>query len=149
LRFELESRYAPDVRYLRESAIPASADYADILNPPRVEMMAATPPAEATRYLKELVDFQRLHAELLLRGRFEDDRGFELKADRLIAKAYSAGTQLGVLIWNPGDKPAAFSLAVPDAQLAVAAEPGPGKVEPFAPIPPESLRLLVWQRHNP
>ena len=147
LRFEIESRYAPDVRYLQENAVPSRAEYADILNPPRVELMAATPPAESTRYLKLLAEFQRQNAALLLRGRFEDDRGFELKGDHpLIAKAYRTATQLGVLIWNPGDKPTAFTLAVPDARLATAAEPGQGSVEPFAPIPSQTLRLLIWQR---
>lgn len=148
LRYEIESRYAPDVRYLKEGVIPTRADYADILNPPNVEMMAATPPAEATRYLKQLVEFQRRHAALLLRGRFEDDRGFEFKGERLIAKAYAAGNQLGVLVWNPTDKPATFSMSVPKARLATAAEPERDQVEPLSPLPPQTIRLLVWQKEK-
>jgi hypothetical protein len=146
LRYEIESRYAPDVRYLKEGVIPTRADYADILSPPSIAMMAATPPAEATRYLRQLVEFQRRHAALLLRGRFVDDRGFQFKGERLIAKAYAAGNQLGVLVWNPTDKPATFSLNVPKARLVAAAEPERGKVEAFSPLPAQSVRLLLWQK---
>ncbi|MCX6910628.1 MAG: DUF6259 domain-containing protein [Verrucomicrobia bacterium] len=146
LRYEIESRYAPDVRYLKEGVIPARADYADILNPPDIAMMAATPPAEATRYLKQLVEFQRRHATLLWRGRFVDDRGFEFKGERLIAKAYAAGNQLGVIVWNPTDKPATFSLTVPKACLATAAELERDQVEPLSPLPAQTIRLLVWQK---
>jgi hypothetical protein len=146
LRYEIESRYAPDVRYLKENVVPAREDYADILSKPRIEMMAATPPADATRYLKQLVEFQRRHAAMLLRGSFVDDRGFEFKSECLIAKAYAAGNQLGVLVWNPTDKPATFSLTVPNARLAIAAEPERKQVEPFSPLPAQTIRLLVWQK---
>ena len=123
LRYEIESRYAPDVRYLKEGVIPTREDYADVLNPPRIDIIAATPPAEATRYLKQLTEFQRRHATLLWRGQFVDDRGFQFKGERLIAKGYTAGNQLAVLVWNPSDQPATFSLAVPKARLTTAAEP--------------------------
>ena len=146
LRYEIESRYGPDVRYLKEGLIPTRADYADVLHPPNVPMMAATPPAEATRYLKQLIVFQRRHAALLWRGRFVDDRGFQFKGGRLIAKAYAVGKQLAVLIWNPTDKPATFSLSVPKARLSTAAEPERDSVEPFSSLPAQSVRLLVWQK---
>jgi len=146
LRFEIESRYSPDVRYLKEGVMPARADYADILHPPNVEMMAATPPAEAVRYLKQLVAFQRRHAALLWRGRFVDDRGFEFQGRRLLAKAYAAGDQLGVLVWNPTDQPATFSLSVPNAQLMTAAEPERDQVEASSSLPAQTIRLLVWRK---
>ncbi|MFA6561318.1 MAG: DUF6259 domain-containing protein [Verrucomicrobiia bacterium] len=146
LRYEIESRYAPDVRYLNEGVIPMRTDYADILNPPDIAMMAATPPAEATRYLKQLVEFQRRHAALLWRGCFVDDQGFQFKGERLIAKAYAAGNQLGVLVWNPTNRPATFSLAVPKARLTTTAEPERDQVEAFSPLPAQSVRLLVWQK---
>ena len=149
LRYEIESRYGPDVCYLKEGVVSVQADYADILNPPNVPMMAATPPAEATRYLKQLVDFQRRHAALLWRGRFVDDRGFQFKGEHLIAKAYAAGEQLGVLVWNPTDQPASFSLAVPKARLTAAAEPERDQVGPFSPLPAQTVRLLVWQKQKP
>jgi hypothetical protein len=83
---------------------------------------------------------------LLMRGRFVDDRGFQFKGERLIAKAYAAGNQLGVLVWNPTDKPATFSLSVPNARPAAAAEPERGKVEVFSPLPGQTIRLLVWEK---
>jgi alpha-galactosidase len=149
LRHEIESRYAPDVRYLKEGVVPARADYADVLNPPNVTMMNATPSAEATRYLKQVIDFERRYASLLWRGRFVDDEGFQFKGEHLIAKAYAAGNQLGILVWNKGDQPTTFSLNVPQAKLVTATEPEYEKVEPFSPLPAQSIRLLVWEKQAP
>lgn len=149
LRFEIESRYAPDVRYLRENIVPAREEYADILNPPHVAMMAATPPQEAARYLKQLVAFQRRHADLLWRGRFVDDRGMRFEGKGLLAKAYTAGDQTGVLVWNPGNAAAAFTLEVPGSVLQSAQEPEREAVEPFSALPPQSIRLLRWRKATP
>lgn len=146
LRYEIESRYAPDVRYLKEGVIPTRADYADVLHPPNVEMMAATPSSEATRYLKQLIEFQRRHAALLWRGRFVDDRGFQFQGEHLIAKAYAAANQLGVLVWNPTDQPTTFSMSVPQSRLVRAAEPERDQVQAFSPLPARTLRLLVWEK---
>ena len=149
LRHEIESRYAPDVRYLKENVVPTRADYADVLHPPNVAIMATTPPAEATRYLKQVIEFERRHAALLWRGRFVDDQGFAFHGNRLLANGYLAGSQLGVLIWNPTDTPAPFTLAVPNARLLSASEPERDTVEPFSPLAAESVRLLIWQKQEP
>ncbi|MFA5191294.1 MAG: DUF6259 domain-containing protein, partial [Verrucomicrobiia bacterium] len=146
LRYEIESRYGPDVRYLKEGVVPVREDYADVLHPPRIDIIAATPPAEATRYLKQLTEFQRRHAALLWRGQFVDDRGFQFKGERLIAKGYTAGNQLAVLVWNPSDQPTTFTMAVPKARLTSASEPERDHVDPFGPLPAQSIRLLVWQK---
>jgi len=148
LRHEIESRYAPDVRYLKEGVVPTRGDYSDILNPPNVPMMATTPPAEATGYLKRLIEFERHHAALLWRGRFVDDQGFNFKGEHLVAKAYAAGNQLGVLVWNQTDKPATFTLTVPQARLVTAAEPERDQVEAFSPLPGQTIRLLVWEKQK-
>lgn len=148
LRFEIESRYAPDVRYLKTGELPQKADYADVLNPPDVAMMNGTPAAEAARYLRQLAAFQERFAPLLRKGRFEDDRGFVLKGEGLIAKAYSGGDQLGVLVWNLGQEPAEFTLSVPGGSLVTAAEPERDGVEPGSALPAQSVRMIVWQRHT-
>lgn len=146
LRYEIESRYAPDVRYLKEGVIPTRADYADVLNPPDVAMMNGTHPEESARYLSLLVAFQKRHAALLLSGRFNDSCSIEFDGKGLIAKAYEAGDRTGVLVWNPGGEPGAFALSVPGARLVEAVAPESGHVEPFDPLPAQAIRLLVWQR---
>ena len=104
------------------------------------------PPAKATAYLKQLIDFERRHADVLWHGRFVDNQGFDFKGDGLMAKGYAAGDKLGVVVWNPSDKPATFSLAVPQARLVSATEPERDPVGPSGPLAPQSIRLLLWQK---
>lgn len=146
LRYEIESRYAPDVRYLRENQVPDTGEYEHVINKPDVGMMKATPPGEAIRYLKTIIEFQRAHAGLLWRGRFSDTQGFSFKGDGLIAKGFAAGDSIAVIVWNPGSSLRPFALGVPGAELMSASEPERGKVEPFGALPPQSLRLFVWKR---
>lgn len=146
LRHEIESRYAPDVLYLRASVMPKTKDYADVVSPPNVAMMQATPPQQATQYLKQIIDFQRRHADILWQGRFVDDEGFVFKGEGLLAKGYAAKGKLGVLVWNPTSKEATFSLSVPRGKLLSAAEPERASVEALGPLPPQSVRLLIWQQ---
>ena len=137
------------MRYLKEEIVPASEDYQDCTYwPPDLPMMRGTPPAEATRYLKEVTDFQRRHADLLWRGRFVDTEGLDLQGEGLIAKGYAAQNRLGVLVWNPTNKVATFSAKVAGSRLVTAAEPGRDRVEPFAPLASQTLRLLVWEKEN-
>ena len=145
-RYEIESRYAPDVRYLREDRVPHTSEYAEVLSPPDVNMMQATPPKEATRYLKQVIEFQRANADVLWRGRFTDDQGFTFQGRDLVAKGYVAGDRLAVLVWNPGDKPAAFTLRVPNAELVSASEPENGRCDAFDALAPQTVRLLVWKK---
>ncbi len=146
LRFEIEARYAPDRRYLCEERVPGADEYGEVINKPDLALMKATPPAAATRYLKQVIEFQRAHADLLWLGSFTDDDGFALKGRNLVAKSFAAGKKLGVLIWNPGDQPATFALNVPGATLLAASEPERGNVEALGPLPPQSIRLLEWQK---
>lgn len=145
LRYEIESRYGPDVKYLLENKVPEVGDYAHVNNKPDVAMMKATPPEEAASYLKRVVDFQRANAGLLWRGRYTDDQGFAFKGPGLIAKGFSAGDRFGVVVWNPGDVPAPFTLGVPGAELVSAAEPEKGNVEAFGELAPQTVRLVVWR----
>lgn len=145
-RHEIESRYAPDVRYLRDDKVPQADEYAEVLSPPDIAMMQATPPAEATRYLKQVIEFQRRHADLLWLGRFTDDQGFAFGGTGLVAKGYAGGDRLGVLVWNPGDRPAAFHLSVPGADLVLAAEPENASPQAMSALAPQTVRLLVWKK---
>lgn len=146
LRHEIETRWRADVRYLKDEIVPAPEDYRDCTYwPPDLAMMRGTLPKEATRYLREVVDFQRRHAGLLWEGRFVDTEGFDFQGERLIAKGFARDNELGVVVWNPTDKPASFVVKAAKGRLAAAAEPGRDRVEPFEPLAPQSLRLLVWR----
>lgn len=145
-RYEIESRYAPDVQYLKANKVPQASAYEQVLSPPDINMMQATPPAAAARYLKQVIEFQRAHADVLWRGRFTDDQGFTFQGKGLVAKSFLAGDRLAVLVWNPGDRPAAFTLDVPNAELVSAAEPEQGRPEALGQLAPQTVRLLVWKK---
>ncbi|HNX33894.1 MAG TPA: DUF6259 domain-containing protein [Kiritimatiellia bacterium] len=147
LRYEIETRYAPDVAYLLENRVPEAGDYRAVVNKPDVGMMRATPPEEAARYLKQVIGFQRANADCFWRGRYTDSEGFTLQGEDLVAKGFEAdGGRFGVVVWNPFDKTARFTVSVPEARLISAAEPGNERVEPFSDLPPNTVRLLRWQR---
>ena len=145
LRYEIESRYAPDVRFLRQGKVPEVAEYEDVISKPNITMMRSVPQDESVRYLKQVIEFQHAYADLLLRGRFTDVEGLELAGTPLVAKGFTAGDRLGVVLWNPGDRPASFSLRVPGASLLSASDPEHGKVEALSALPAQSIRLLVWK----
>lgn len=145
-RYEIESRYAPDVRYLRDNRVPEAAEYDQVISKPDIAMMRATPPEKATRYLKQVIELQRAHADLLWRGRFVDELGFAFQGPGLLAKAFEAGDRLAVVVWNPGDRAATFTLTVPNADLVSAAEPEKHSVQASDPLAPQTLRVLVWKK---
>jgi len=146
-RYEIESRYAPDVRYLKEDRVPEAQEYEQVISKPDIAAMQATPPQQATRYLAQVIAFQRAHRDVLWHGRFTDDEGFTLQGPAgLLAKSYVAGRQRGILVWNPTAEPATFALEVPHSKLLSAAEPEKATSEPFSPLGPQSLRLLLYQQ---
>lgn len=147
LRNEIESRYAPDVAYLLENRVPEVGDYRNVVSKPDVGMMRGTPPEEAARYLKQVIEFQRANAEFFWRGRYTDSEGFSCQGADLVAKGFEAKEgRFGVAVWNPFDKTVRFTVSVPDARPVSASEPGKGSVEPFSDLPPNTVRLLRWQR---
>jgi hypothetical protein len=145
MRYELESRYGPDVAYLLHGRVPEMDDYTHVVGKPDVVMMQSTPPDEATRYLKAAIDFQRANAAFFWHGRFTDSEGFTLAGKDLVAKGFAAGDRFGVAIWNPTHEVAPFTLEVPGYTLESAAEPGRESVEPLAPMAAGSVRLLRWK----
>lgn len=147
LRYEIESRYGPDVKYLLEGRVPDIGDYAHVNDKPDVAMMKATPPDEAARYMKEAVEFQRKNADLFWNGRYTDSEGFTAEGRSLVAKGFAAAGEFGVVIWNLAADPlSAFCVEVPGHVLMSASEPGRDRADPFAPLAGNALRLLRWKR---
>jgi hypothetical protein len=149
-RHEIETRYAQDKAYLLDGVIPARNAYDNIAGSrPNVDVMQATPPAEATRYLRTMIDFQRAHADLLWSGRFVGDAGFSLVGPTtLMAKGFVAGERLGVVVWNTAQAPAAITLTAPGYRFAAAWEPEKGSVKPEADLAPGCIRLIVGVRRD-
>ena len=110
-------------------------------------MVRGTPPEEAARYLKQIIGFQRANAEFFWRGRYTDSEGFLFQGKDLVAKGFAAGGgRFGVVVWNPLEKPARFTVSVPGAELVSASEPGKQQADAFSELAGQSVRLLVWRK---
>ncbi len=145
-RYEIESRYLPDRDYLLEGRIPEIADYGTVLSKPDIGLVRTLPAKETASYLKQVAAFQKRHAELLMSGTFTDTEGFAFSGDGVVAKGCRSAKAFGVILWNTTERTAAFTLSVAGGDLESAEEPEKGKVDAFAPLAPQTLRLLVWRR---
>ena len=147
LRFEIESRYTADVKYLTTDQIPAPAEYSDCNSPPDVALLQTVPCKESAQYMQQVAAFRNQHADLLLRGRFIDTEGITVDGPDIVAKAFHSDNHIGVILWNPTDQPHSAKVIVPNHTLSAVYTPEtPETVDPAKPIPSESIRLLVWER---
>lgn len=147
LRFEIESRYTADVKYLTTDQVPAPEEYADCNSPPEVSLLQTVSRDESAEYMRQVAALRRQHGDLLLRGRFIDLDGVVVEGDRIVGKAFRSDDQIGVILWNPTDEPRSARVAVAGHAFSAAYAPGaPGAVDRDGPIAPESIRVLVWDR---
>jgi hypothetical protein len=149
LRHELEFRYAPDVRLMREGVVQAYRDYIDVVHKPNIGLLRREPRAAAQAYLKTLITFERKHADLLARGRFVDEVPFTFKGNGVRAKAFARGGRLGVVLWNTSNEPQRTTVDVPGYRLVGADAPGSDAVDATAPLPANSIRLLRYVAPRP
>lgn len=147
LRQELESRYAADVKYLKENRIPVPEDYHNVISKPNLDLVTSEDPIASKEYMRQVIDFQRENSGLLWNGKFVDEQGFSIEADPdIIAKAFVTGNQLGIVVWNTGSGDEKFSLEVPGYTLDYATEPGLGNIKPNEKLKAEHIRLLIWEK---
>ena len=147
LRFEIESRYTGDVKYLTGDQVPAPAEYADCNSPPDVQLLQKVPRDESAAYMRRVTEFRRTHGDLLLRGRFIDLDGVKVEAEQVVGKAFESDTQIGVLLWNPTDQNQSTKVTVDGCQYVAAYEPeAKNPVDVHTPIAAESIRLLIWNK---
>ena len=147
LRFEIESRYTADVKYLTTDQVPAPEEYADCNSPPNVELLQTVSCKESARYMRDVATFRMQHADLLLRGRFIDADGIVVEGGDIVAKAFQSDNQIGVIVWNATEEPQTAKITVAGhAFFAAYAPETPRTVDCDAAIPPESIRLFVWNR---
>ena len=147
LRSDLESRFAADVRYLKENRVPVPEDYANVISKPNIDLVTSQDPIASKIYSRQVIDFQRENSDLLWNGKFVDEQGFSIQSGKdIIAKAFVAGNRIGVVVWNTSSKDEAFSLKVPGYTFENATEPGKGSVDQAAKLQAEHIRLLIWKK---
>jgi len=142
---EVEYRYLPDRLYVEQGKVPVLRDYVRSPSRPDVALMQRTDPRAAHAYLRHLATFVQRNADLLREGAFVDNEGFACTNPNLRAKAYLTEHELGVLLWNPGEQEEAVGVNVPGCRLRRVDSPE-GKVDPVAPLGPNSVRLLRYSR---
>ncbi len=145
-RQELESRYAADVRYLKENRIPVPEDYANVISKPDLELVTSQDPIAMKTYTKAIIDFQRENADLLWHGKYIDEKKFEYKGNQIVARAFENGNRIGVVLWNYGNTAQSFTLNVPGYVLETVTEPGKAVVAINEPLAAESIRLITWKK---
>ena len=144
LRTDIEMRYAPDRAYAADGRIPTREDYRLVCSPPDIGRMCALDRTQAFAGLKAANDFQRAHADLLLRGRFADEDGLFVRAGGTVyAKRFNgADGAVGVLVWNVSSTAADVAVTADGRHPAGAFEPGRGAVDAAEPLAPDTLRLF-------
>lgn len=145
-RQELESRYAADVRYLKENKIPVPEDYHNVISKPNLDLVRSQDPVAMKDYTKQIIDFQKENSDLLWHGKFIDDEKIVAGEDQVVAKAFENGNKLGVVAWNYSNQQQGFKLDVPGYVLENVTEPGLSVVNPKEPIAANSIRLYVWKK---
>lgn len=147
LRFEIESRYPADVRYLTTDRIPAPSEYSDCNSPPDVALLQTVPCKESAEYMRQVAALREKHADLLLRGRFIDVEGVTIDGAGVVGKAFQADDRIGVVLWNPTGEPRPAKVTVAGHAFSAAYAPDvAGVVDREAPLAPESIRLMVWKK---
>ena len=148
LRTDIELRYAPDRAYAVDGKIPTRDDYRLVCSPPDIGRMRALDRAQAYAGLKAVNDFQRTHANLLLRGRFSDEDGIWVRTSGVVfAKRYDGlDGAAGVLVWNVGAAPADVAIQADGRHPTDAFEPGRGRVDVAEPLAPDTVRLLIFAK---
>ncbi|HBL76835.1 MAG: hypothetical protein A2W90_23005 [Bacteroidetes bacterium GWF2_42_66] len=147
LRQELESRYAADVRYLKENRIPVLDDYSNVISKPDLDLVRSEDPVASRIYTRQVIDFQRENFDLLWKGKFVDEKGFTIQAcTTIVAKAFVSGNRMGIVVWNTGSQDEQFTLKVPGYTFEYATEPGKINVNPYDKLPAEHIRLLIWKK---
>ena len=150
LRVDFEVRYRADRQYVTCGTEPPKGYYGKIVSKPGEPALMKSETWRTNRdYLKCVSDFRRANGDLLLCGTFKADEGFGATGgEKVIANRWDGKDgEVGILVWNADDKPAAVKVTF-DGSLLSVREPERGEVDAGEPIPPDTLRLYRY-RHVP
>lgn len=148
LKNEIECRYRADVEYLAHDKIPVPEDYWNVTTKPDIALVTSEDPVAMREYQKMLADFQKENMDLLRIGRFMDTQGFEFSASHCcsMAKAFSNGESLGVVIWNVSKtEPLEYEVNVPGKKLQGISAPEGEAYARAGIVPPASIVLLRYK----
>jgi hypothetical protein len=98
--------------------------------------------------MKQVIDFQRAHANILWQGKYMDELGFTISAPpSIIAKSYRFKNKLGVIVWNSSDLATEPPIIeVPNYTLDYVCEPDRANIVSTDHLNPQSIRLYIWTK---
>ncbi len=100
MRFDVESRYIPDVLLLKEGKRPSTEDYQEITGPPvNKEFLLSGNIDQYTNYMNQLCQIRRDYP-ILLKGQFIDNQGFQISDKEIEARAFVLNDEMAVVCWN-------------------------------------------------
>ena len=150
-RNEIELRYAADRRYIKDGIIPKEEDYGNVKGKLNLDIInEAGSPVNANRYHKQVLNFQKKHADLLMTGDYLAGNGVELEAssDYVIANAWTAdnGNKLGILVWNVSDEPVNYKVSYPGYTAKSVCAPDVENLKLGDALAPQSLHLVIFEK---
>lgn len=98
---EIEARYKPDYWCVVEDKPVKPEDYSTVVGPPGGHNFVLNP-VDTRVYTRQVMDLRREYEDILLKGRFTDNKGFSISTPSkyLIAKSFTNGDRMGVVVWN-------------------------------------------------
>jgi hypothetical protein len=150
LRHEIMCRYEADAEYLRTGKIPTRESYYDlwINDPPILSKITEAPADEVARYTHALIQFENDHAGFFRTGKFIDEVGINVNGNDILAKGFTDGNRIGVVVWNRHmSEKRDFTLSVPGYRMIKASEPGKPEVKADSPVDANSLRIIVFGKN--
>ncbi|NBC04223.1 MAG: hypothetical protein GVY20_11020 [Bacteroidetes bacterium] len=146
MRFDVESRYTPDVKLLTEGIRPTREDYENIWwRPNDVGMLINEPVESYGEYLKELSEIRNEH-KILLTGKFTDSKGFELSNRKVTAKSFVQDNEMAVIVWNETDTTQSLKVNTPGYTLTTYIVPKEAHSNPSIPLEPNQLAIYLGSR---
>lgn len=150
-RNESELRYAADRAYVEHGKIPVLEDYHNVRGKPHLPYInEAGTLEEADRYYKQVLTFQKKHADMMMTGRFLAGRGVELDcaSKEVMAHAFATtdGSKVGVLVWNVSDQPVTYNVAYPGYTATSICAPDKENVNFGDALEAQSLHLVIFEK---
>ncbi len=100
--------------------------------------------SEIAQYLARLVKLRNTFADLLLEGRFVDDRGFLSDNRQVAAYGYVSGNRLAVTLWNPTAVPQKVRIVAPGKKLEAVQWQQPAWEGPEHMLLPDDVAVWVF-----
>jgi hypothetical protein len=111
MQIDIESRYPADVALIRSGKRPKKEDYANVLTPPEIDIVASGPIEDYRKYLARVLKIRAKHP-VLMRGTFRDDDGVAVLKGEVTVRRYDLGDETAVIVWNHADFAQKVSLTV-------------------------------------